>query len=163
MLDSKNRFRIEKVILNIGEGEGASEENAIKSAVQDLTAISGQKPKITQARKAISGFKIREGDAIGLMVTLRGRRMNDFLKKLMTIVLPRLRDFQGVSLKSFDGHGNYNLGISEQIVFPEIDYSKVDKIRGMQITIVTNTRSDEKAKKLLQEIGMPFAKAQGKP
>lgn len=163
MKKSNIKYRIEKVIMGMGVGEGASDKNAIESAAQDLMAITGQKPKVTQARVSIAGFKIRKGDPIGLMVTLRGRRMNDFLKKLFTIILPRLRDFQGVSSKSFDGNGNYNLGIPEQIVFPEIDYAKVAKIRGLQITIVTNAGKDEEARKLLTELGMPFTKVQGKP
>jgi len=152
------KYRVEKVVVNIGLGEGAHDKNVIEAASRDLMVITGQKPAIRRARAAISGFKIRKGDPIGLKVTLRGRRMKDFLIKLFAIVLPRLKDFQGVSLKSFDGQGNYSLGISEQIVFPEIDYSKIDKIRGLEITIVTNTRSDEKAKELLESMGMPFEK-----
>jgi len=154
------KYRVEKVVVNIGLGEGAHDKNAIEVASKDLAAITGQKPVICRARVAISGFKIKKGDPIGLKVTLRGKRMRDFLTKLFTIVLPRLRDFQGVSLKSFDGQGNYSLGIPEQIVFPEIDYSKISKIRGLEITIVTNTRSDEKAKELLESMGMPFEKIQ---
>lgn len=150
------KYRVEKVIVNIGIGEGAHDKNVIEAASNDLMVITGQKPAIRQARVSIAGFKIRKGDPIGLKVTLRGKRMTDFLTKLFAIVLPRLRDFQGVSLKSFDGHGNYNLGIPEQIVFPEIDYSKIDKIRGLEITIVTNAGSDEKAKELLENIKMPF-------
>jgi len=152
------RCRVEKVVVSIGLGEGAHDKNVIEAASRDLMAITGQKPVVCRARIAISGFKIRKGDPIGLKVTLRNKRMRDFLMKLFTIVLPRLRDFQGVSLKSFDGQGNYNLGIPEQIVFPEIDYSKIDKIRGLEITIVTNTRSNEKAKELLENLGMPFEK-----
>jgi len=156
--DDLKKYRVEKVVVNIGLGEGAHDKNVIEAASRDLMAITGQKPAICRARVAISGFKIRKGDPIGLKVTLRGKRMRDFLTKLFTIVLPRLRDFQGLSFKSFDGQGNYNLGIPEQIVFPEIDYSKIDKIRGLEITIVTNTRSDEKAKELLELMGMPFEK-----
>ncbi len=152
------KYRVEKVVVNIGIGEGAQNKSVIEAASKDLMAITGQKPVICRARVAISGFKIKKGDPIGLKVTLRGKRMNDFLKKLFAIVLPRLKDFQGVSLKSFDGQGNYSLGIPEQIVFPEIDYSKIDKTRGLEITIVTNTRSDEKAKELLESLGMPFEK-----
>lgn len=155
--DLKNA-RIKKVLLNIGLGEAVTNKKVLEAGIADLTAISGQKPKVTQAKVAIAGFKIRKGDTVGLMVTLRGKRMKDFLTKLFSIVLPRLRDFQGLSRDSFDGQGNYNLGIPEQIVFPEIDYEKIDKIRGLQITIVTNARSDEKAEKLLEGLGMPFAK-----
>lgn len=155
--DLKN-YRIKKVLLNIGLGEAVTSKKVLESGIADLTAISGQKPKVTQAKVAIAGFKIRKGDTVGLMVTLRGKRMKDFLTKLFAIVLPRLRDFQGLSRDSFDGQGNYNLGIPEQIVFPEIDYEKIDKIRGLQITIVTNARSDEKAEKLLESLGMPFEK-----
>lgn len=153
------KYRVEKVVVNIGLGEGAHDKNVIEAALGDLMVITGQKPALRRARVAVAGFKIRKGDPIGLKVTLRGKRMTDFLRKLFTIVLPRLRDFQGVSLKSFDGQGNYSLGISEQIVFPEIDYSKIDKIRGLEITIVTNTGSDEKAQKLLENLGMPFEKS----
>lgn len=152
------KCRIEKVVVSIGVGEAVNNKNVIKAASADLMAITGQKPKITQARVSIAGFKVREGQPIGLMVTLRGKRMRDFLKKLFTIVLSRLRDFHGVSRKGFDGHGNFNLGVPEQIVFPEIDYEKIDKIRGLQITIVTNTNSDKEAEKLLENLGMPFEK-----
>jgi large subunit ribosomal protein L5 len=158
--DDLKRYRVEKVVVNIGLGEAAHDKNVIEVASRDLMAITGQKPVICRARASISGFKIRKGDPVGLKVTLRGKRMRDFLTKLFTIVLPRLRDFQGVSLKSFDGRGNYSLGIPEQIVFPEIDYSKIDKIRGLEITIVTNTGSDDKAKELLELMGMPFEKIQ---
>lgn len=150
------KYRVEKVVVNIGLGEGAHDRNVIEVASKDLMVITGQKPALRRARVAVAGFKIRKGDPIGLKVTLRGKRMTDFLTKLFSIVLPRLRDFQGVSLKSFDGHGNYSLGIPEQVVFPEIDYSKIDKIRGLEITIVTNAGSDEKAKELLEDLGMPF-------
>lgn len=163
MADKNKFYRIQKVVVNMGIGEGAKDKAVIEAASRDLMAISGQKPSPRRARMAIAGFKIRKGDPIGLAVTLRGKRMKDFLNKLLTIVLPKLRDFQGISLKSFDGHGNYNLGISEQIVFPEIDYAKVDKIRGLQITLVTNIGHDEEARKFLQDLGMPFEKAQGKP
>jgi len=158
--DDLKRYHVEKVVVNIGLGEGAHDKNVIEAASRDLIAITGQKPAIRRARVAISGFKIRRGDPIGLKVTLRRKRMRDFLTKLFAVVLPRLRDFQGLSLKGFDGQGNYSLGISEQIVFPEIDYSKIDKIRGLEITMVTNTRSDKKAKELLESIGMPFEKIQ---
>lgn len=153
--DLKNS-RITKVLLNIGLGEAVANKKVLEAALSDLSAISGQKPKVTQAKVAIAGFKIRKGDKVGLMVTLRGKRMKDFLTKLFAIVLPRLKDFQGLSRASFDGQGNYSLGIPEQIVFPEIDYEKIDKIRGLQITIVTDARSDKKAEKLLEGLGMPF-------
>lgn len=150
--------RIEKIIINIGLSEAMEDKKALESASNNLAVITGQKPRITKARQSIAGFKLRAGQPIGLMVTLRGQRMYDFFEKLVTIVLPRLRDFQGVSLKSFDGRGNYTLGIPEQIVFPEIDYTKVDKVRGLEITIVTNAQTDEKAKRLLGLLGMPFEK-----
>ena len=153
--------KVEKIVVNIGLGEAASDKKVIEAASRDLAAITGQKPKVTRARVSIAGFKLRKGDPIGLVVTLRGKRMNDFFQKLVKIVLPRLRDFQGVSLKSFDGHGNYSLGIPEQIVFPEVDYEKIDKVRGLEITIVTNTDSDEEAKKLLASMEMPFEKKYG--
>jgi large subunit ribosomal protein L5 len=149
---------IEKVVVNVGVGEGAQDENLANLLSQDLTAITGQKPKVTRARKAIAGFKLRAGDPIGLVVTLRGERMYTFLEKLFKIVLPRLRDFQGVSLKSFDGRGNYSLGISEFTVFPEFEYGKTTKTKGLEITITTNAGDDQKAKRLLEELGMPFEK-----
>ncbi len=147
-----------KVVLNIGLGQASQEKNLIEKATEDLKVITGQKAKVNKARMAIAGFKIRKNDPIGLMVTLRGKRMYAFLEKLFKIVLPRLRDFKGVSNAGFDGRGNYNLGISEQIVFPEIDYAKIDKIRGLQITMVTNAGDDQKAKRLLEELGLPFEK-----
>jgi len=150
--------RIEKVVINIGIGEAAQDKNLLDLTTQDLATITGQRPKITRARKAIAGFKLRAGDPIGLMVTLRGERMYDFLEKLFKMVLPRLRDFQGVSLKSFDGRGNYNLGIPELTVFPEVEYRKISRVWGLEITIVTNAGGDEKAKRLLEELGMPFEK-----
>jgi len=150
--------RIEKIIINIGLSEAMENKKALESAGNDLAVITGQKPKVTKARQSIAGFKLRAGQPIGLMTTLRGQRMYDFFEKLVTIALPRLRDFQGVSLKSFDGQGNYTLGIPEQIVFPEIDYAKVDKVRGLEITIVTNAKTNEKAKRLLELLGMPFEK-----
>jgi len=142
----------------MGVGKGAQDKKEIEKASQDLMVITGQKPKVTHARASIAEFNLREGAPIGLMVTLRGRRKDDFLRKLFRIVLPRLRDFHGLSLKGFDGYGNYNLGISEQVAFPEIDGSKIDKIRGLQITIVTDTQSDEEAKEILQNLEMPFEK-----
>ena len=154
--------RMEKIIINIGLSEAMEDKKVLEATSRDLAVITGQKPKVTKARQSIAGFKLRVGQPIGLMVTLRSQRMYDFFEKLVTVVLPRLRDFQGVSLKSFDGQGNYTLGITEQIVFPEIDYAKVDKVRGLEVTIVTNAQTDEKAKRLLELLGMPFADAQGK-
>jgi large subunit ribosomal protein L5 len=150
--------QIKKVVVNVGLGEGAQDENLVNLISQDLAAITGQRPKVRRARKAIAGFKLQAGDPIGLAVTLRGERMYAFLEKLFKIVLPRLRDFQGVSLKSFDGRGNYSLGISEFIVFPEFEYGKTTKTKGLEITITTNAGNDQKAKRLLEEMGMPFAR-----
>jgi large subunit ribosomal protein L5 len=139
-------------------GEAMDNPKALDAAVQDLTAITGQKPVITKARKSIANFKLREGRAIGTSVTLRGEKMWAFLDRVMNIVLPRVRDFRGVSAESFDGRGNYTLGLREQIIFPEIEYDKVDKVRGMEITIVTTATSDDQATALLQMLGMPFRK-----
>ena len=150
--------RIKKVVLNIGLGEAMDNPKALDAAVIDLTAITGQKPVITKARKSIANFKLREGRLIGTAVTLRGDKMWAFLDRLMNIVLPRVRDFRGVSAESFDGRGNYTLGLKEQIIFPEIEYDKVDKVRGMEITIVTSAPSDDQALALLQLLGMPFRK-----
>ena len=150
--------RMEKIIINVGLSEAMEDKKVLETASNNLAVITGQKPKVTKARQSIAGFKLRAGQPIGLMVTLRGQRMYDFFEKLVTVVLPRLRDFQGVSLKSFDGQGNYSLGILEQIVFPEVDYAKVDKVRGLEITIVTNAQTDEKSKRLLELLGMPFEK-----
>ena len=150
--------RIKKVVINIGMGEAMENPKALDAAVQDLGAITGQKPVITKARKSIANFKLREGRAIGTAVTLRGEKMWAFLDRLMNIVLPRVRDFRGVSAESFDGRGNYTLGLREHIIFPEIEYDKVDKVRGMEITIVTTAPSDDQAAALLQMLGMPFRK-----
>lgn len=150
--------RIEKVVINVGIKEGVSDKAAVESASQALAVITSQKPRIARAKKSVAGFKLREGDPIGLVVTLRRRRMYDFLEKLFKIVFPRLRDFQGLSTEAFDGHGNYTLGIPEQTVFPEVDYAKIDKVRGLEITIITNTNSDEQGKKLLELLGAPFKK-----
>ncbi len=150
--------RLEKIVINVGVGEATSNEKALEDAVKDLTTISGQKPIITKAKKSIATFKVREGQSIGCKVTLRGTRMYEFLDKLVSISLPRVRDFRGVSKNAFDGHGNYTLGIKEQLIFPEIDYDKVSKIRGMDIVIVTTANTDEEAYALLKEIGMPFKK-----
>ncbi|MCL1632401.1 50S ribosomal protein L5 [Sporolactobacillus sp. CPB3-1] len=149
---------IEKVVINMGVGEAVHNSKALDSAVEDLTALSGQKPVITRAKKSIAAFKLREGVAIGAKVTLRKDRMYDFLDKLVTVALPRVRDFRGVSKKAFDGRGNYTLGIREQLIFPEIDYDKVDKVRGMDIVIVTTAKTDEEAAELLTLLGMPFVK-----
>lgn len=149
---------VQKVVVNMGVGQAAGEKGLLEKATEDLRIITGQKPRVNKARLAIAGFKIRKGDAIGLMVTLRGKRMYFFLEKLFKIVLPKLRDFKGVSLSGFDGQGNYNLGLAEQIVFPEIDYAKIDKIRGLQVTLVTSTKDEKQAKRLLEDLGMPFTK-----
>ena len=151
--------RLQKVVVNVGLGEAIQNAKALDAAVQDIATITGQKPVITRAKKSVAAFQVRTGMPIGVMVTLRGDRMYDFLDKLMNVVLPRIRDFQGVSPKSFDGRGNFSLGLQEQIVFPEIDYDKVDKIRGMEITIVTSARTDEEARRLLQLLGMPFRRS----
>jgi len=148
--------RLEKIVLNIGMGEALQNAKSMDAAVSDLTAISGQRPVITRARKSIANFKLREGQAIGAMVTLRGERMYEFLDRLITIALPRIRDFRGVSRRSFDGRGNYSIGLREQIVFPEIDYDKVDKLRGLEIAIVTSAKNDNEGYALLKQFGMPF-------
>lgn len=150
--------QIKKVVINIGLGEAMDNPKALDAAVADLTAITGQKPVITKARKSIANFKLREGRAIGTSVTLRGEKMWAFLDRLMNIVLPRVRDFRGVSDESFDGRGNYTLGLREQIIFPEIEYDKVDKVRGMEITIVTTATSDDQSLAMLKLLGMPFRK-----
>lgn len=151
--------RLEKIVLNMGVGEAAQNAKELESAMADLAAISGQKPAITRAKKSIAAFKIREGMAIGCKVTLRGDRMYDFLDKLISVGLPRIRDFRGVSPKSFDGRGNYSLGLREQLIFPEIRYDQVDKIRGLDVVIVTTAETDEEAMALLSELGMPFRAA----
>lgn len=148
--------RLEKVVLNIGLGEALQNNKALDAAVGDLTAISAQKPVITKAKKSIAAFKLRQGQSIGAMVTLRGVKMYDFLDRLMSLALPRLRDFRGVSRRSFDGRGNYSLGLREQIIFPEIDYDKVDKIRGLEVAIVTTATDDAQGYALLKRLGMPF-------
>ncbi len=148
--------RLEKIVLNIGLGEAIQNSKALDAATADLAAIAGQKPVITRARKSIAAFKVRQGMPIGAMVTLRGARMWSFLDRLMNLVLPRLRDFRGVSRRSFDGRGNYSLGLREQIVFPEIDYDKVDKLRGLEVVIVTTAPDDEQGYALLKRLGMPF-------
>ena len=147
---------LKKIVLSIGLGEAIQEAKALETAEKDLATISGQHPVTTRAKKSISAFKLRAGMPVGMMVTLRGKRMYDFFDKLVNVVLPRLRDFRGVSRDSFDGRGGYSLGIKEQIVFPEIDYDKVDKIRGLEVTIVTTAKNDDEARTLLELMGMPF-------
>lgn len=148
--------KIERVVLNIGVGEAIQNPKALDGAANDLRVISGQKPVITRAKKSIAGFKLREKMAIGCKVTLRGARMYDFLEKLINLALPRVRDFRGVSPQAFDGRGNYSLGIKEQTIFPEIEYDKIDKIRGLEVVIVTTAKTDEEARELLRGMGMPF-------
>ncbi len=150
--------RIQKIIVNIGVGEALDNAKALDAAVADLTKVTGQKPIVTKARKSIANFKLREGRAIGVKVTLRGERMWSFLDRLVNVALPRVRDFRGVSPNSFDGRGNYTLGLREQLVFPEIEYDKIDKLRGLEITIVTSAKNDEGGRQLLDMIGMPFRK-----
>ena len=151
--------KLEKVVLNMGIGDAKDNPKAIDAAVNDLAAITGQKPVVTKAKKSVAAFKVRKGMSIGCKVTLRGNRMYEFIDKLFNVALPRVRDFRGVSSNSFDGRGNYSLGIKEQLIFPEIDYDKVEKIRGMDITFVTTAKTDEEAKELLKLLGMPFSQA----
>lgn len=148
--------KLEKVVINMGVGEAVSNPKALENAVSDLTLISGQKPIITKAKKSIANFKVRAGMNLGVKVTLRGDRMYYFLDKLMNLALPRVRDFRGVSAKAFDGRGNYALGLKEQLIFPEIEYDKVDKVRGMDVIIVTTAKTDEEGRELLRLLGMPF-------
>jgi large subunit ribosomal protein L5 len=150
--------KIEKVVINMGVGEAVSNSKVLDTAVEDLQKISGQKPVVTKSKKAIAGFKLRENMPIGVKVTLRGERMYHFLDKLFNVSLPRVRDFRGISNKAFDGRGNYTLGLKEQLIFPEIEYDKVDKVRGMDIVIVTTAKSDEEARELLTQLGAPFVK-----
>jgi large subunit ribosomal protein L5 len=150
--------KVEKVVLNMGMGEAIANAKLLDTAVDELTTITGQKPVVTKAKKSIASFKLREGQSIGTMVTLRGEKMYEFLDRLINIALPRVRDFRGVPTKSFDGRGNYTLGIRDHLIFPEIDPVKVDKSKGMNITIVTTAKSDEQARSLLRELGLPFAK-----
>jgi large subunit ribosomal protein L5 len=150
--------KLEKIIVNMGIGEAAQNPKALDAAISDLTIITGQKPLITKAKKSIAGFKLRAGMSIGAKVTLRGDRMYEFLDRLLNIVLPRVRDFKGLSPRSFDGRGNYTIGLNEQLIFPEIEYDKVDKIRGMDVTIVTNALDDQKSHSLLTYLGLPFRK-----
>lgn len=148
--------KLEKIVINMGVGEAKDNQKILESAVNDLTLISGQKPILTRAKKSVANFKIRENMALGCKVTLRGAKMFEFADKLMSIALPRVRDFRGVSDRAFDGRGNYSLGIKEQLIFPEIEYDKIDKLRGMDIIFVTTAKSDEEAKELLTLLGMPF-------
>ena len=149
--------KLDKVIINIGLGEAVQNDKAVDAAVGDLTIISGQKPLVTRAKKSIAGFKLREGMPIGVKVTLRGDRMYEFVDRLFSVALPRVRDFHGVPSKSFDCRGNYSLGLKEQLIFPEIDYDKIDKIRGMQVVFTTTAKTDEEGRALLAQLGMPFA------
>ena len=148
--------RLDKIVLNMGVGEASQDRKKIESAVEEMTLIAGQKPVVTRARKSIAGFKLREGMVVGCKVTLRGERMYEFLDRLINVALPRVRDFRGISGKSFDGRGNFSLGIKEQIIFPEINYDRVDQIRGMDVVICTTADSDDEARELLREFNMPF-------
>jgi large subunit ribosomal protein L5 len=150
--------KVEKIVINMGVGEAVSNSKVLDTAVEDLQKISGQKPVVTKSKKAIAGFKLRENMPIGAKVTLRGERMYHFLDKLFNVSLPRVRDFRGISNKAFDGRGNYTLGLKEQLIFPEIEYDKIDKVRGMDIVIVTTAKSDEEARELLTQLGAPFVK-----
>lgn len=150
--------KVEKIVLNMGVGDAVQNSKNLENAVKELTKIAGQSPIITRAKKSIAGFRLREGMAIGTKVTLRGERMYDFLDKLINVSLPRVRDFRGISKRSFDGRGNYTLGVREQLIFPEIDFDDVDKVRGLDIVIVTTANTDEESKELLAQLGMPFQK-----
>jgi large subunit ribosomal protein L5 len=151
--------KIEKIVVNIGVGEAIANNRALDAAIDDLTLITGQKPVVTRAKKSIAAFRLRAGMPIGAMVTLRGEKMYEFMDRLVNIALPRVRDFRGISPKSFDGRGNYTLGLREQLLFPEIDYDKIDKTRGMEVSIVTSAKSDEEGRRLLGLLGMPFREA----
>ncbi|SDY25330.1 MULTISPECIES: 50S ribosomal protein L5 [Salimicrobium] len=148
--------KIEKIVINMGVGDAVQNAKALDNAVEELELISGQKPMVTKAKKSIAGFRLREGMPIGAKVTLRGERMYEFFQKLIAVSLPRVRDFRGISKKAFDGRGNYTLGVKEQLIFPEVDYDKVNKVRGMDIVIVTSAESDEESRELLAQFGMPF-------
>lgn len=150
--------KVDKIVVNMGVGDAVSNTKNLDKAVEELALITGQKPIITKAKKSIAGFRLREGMPIGCKVTLRGERMYEFLDKLVTVSLPRVRDFHGISKKSFDGRGNYTLGVKEQLIFPEVDYDLVDKVRGMDIVIVTTANTDEESRELLAQLGMPFQK-----
>ena len=150
--------RVDKIVVNIGIGEAKDNDKALDAAVGDVTTITGQKPQLVKAKKSVAAFKLRAGQTVGIKTTLRGRRMWYFLDKLLNVALPRIRDFRGVSPDGFDGRGNYSLGMREQVVFPEIDYDKIDKLRGLEVSIVTTARSDDEARSLLTRLGMPFRK-----
>ncbi len=150
--------RIDKVVVNVGIGEAKDNDKALDAAVGDITTITGQKPQLIKAKKSVAAFKLRAGQTVGIKTTLRGRRMWYFLDKLLNVALPRIRDFRGVSPDGFDGRGNYSLGMREQVVFPEIDYDKIDKLRGLEVSIITTARSDDEARSLLTRLGMPFRK-----
>lgn len=152
--------RVTKIVVNVGLGEALDNAKAVEFATNDITAITGQKPVVTRAKKSIAGFKLREGRAIGVKVTLRGEKMWSFLTRLIHVGLPRTRDFQGVSPDSFDGHGNYTLGLREQLIFPEVNYDNIDKVRGMEVSIVTTAKTDEEGRRLLSLLGMPFRQEQ---
>jgi large subunit ribosomal protein L5 len=152
--------RVTKVVVNVGVGEAIDNAKALDAAVQDISTITGQQPVVTKARKSVANFKLREGRSIGVKVTLRGERMWSFLDRLMNVALPRTRDFRGISPNSFDGRGNYTLGVREQLIFPEIDYDSIDKIRGFEVTIVTTAPNDEQGRRLLQLLGMPFGRTE---
>lgn len=154
--------KLEKIVVNMGLGEAVQTPKIIEAAVEELRTITGQQPVVTKARRSIATYKLREGMPIGAKVTLRGQRMFEFLERLIYVALPRVRDFKGVSDKAFDGHGNYSLGVREQIIFPEVDYDKVDKVRGMNITLVTTAEDDDQARSLLRHFGIPFIRRQGK-
>jgi large subunit ribosomal protein L5 len=151
--------QLQKIVVNIGLGEAIQNAKALDAASADLTAITGQKPVVTRAKKSIANFKVRAGNPIGMMVTLRGERMYEFFDRLVNVALPRIRDFQGAPANAFDGRGNYSLGVREQLIFPEIDYDRIDRIRGLQVTMVTTARTDEEGKRLLQLMGVPFSRS----
>ncbi|TMD73068.1 MAG: 50S ribosomal protein L5 [Chloroflexi bacterium] len=150
--------RLNKIVVNVGIGEAKDNDKALDAAVGDVTTITGQKPQLIKARKSVAAFKLREGQTIGIKTTLRGRRMWYFLDKLLNVALPRIRDFRGVTPDGFDGRGNYTLGLREQVVFPEVDYDKIDKLRGLEVSIITTARNDDEARSLLTRLGMPFRK-----
>jgi large subunit ribosomal protein L5 len=154
--------RIDKVVINIGIGEAKDDAKALEAAVRDVRTITGQQPIVVKARRSVAAFKLRAGMPVGIKTTLRGRRMWYFLEKLIGVALPRIRDFRGVSADGFDGRGNYSLGLREQIIFPEVDYDKIDKLRGLEVSIVTTARTDEEARRLLAHLGMPFRKSEGR-